>query len=394
MSSSPSPDAIVVGGGIGGAVLAHLLARKDWRVVVLERHQGPPRLTRPEVLWPRTVERLDTLLPAAARADWALPLEELRVEQGDRLMVGMTRREFTEAGVQPVSTDPSKTRRLLLDHAPFEVRYGVEVTDVLRESNDLPGLRCRVLADDGTADWHARWIVGDDGARSRVRAACGIGLDLHGFPFDLLVTAFAWPEEIPPAVARVRVRPPRLRARLALVGLVPLPGAQGIAILPARPGVETAEIGKALEEWTAHDPLVARCLGGAPRDAWTRVRPQWGHAERYGLGRIALIGDALHPVSPAGGQGANMAVADAVALADALLSGPAATVLERYEARRRPANTRSFRFTRRAVRFGRLPSWCLEGLLPFLPHVFVWAPGLIPLALRSASTAFLDDAPA
>jgi len=394
VSSSSPPDAIIAGGGIGGAVLAHLLARKRWRVVVLERHQGPPRLTRPEVLWPRTVERLDTLLPADARADWALPLEELRVERGDRLLVRMTRRAFAEAGVQPVSTDPSKTRRLLLDRAPFEVRYGVEVTDVLRESNDLPGLRCRLLADGRIADWRARWIVGDDGARSRVRAACGIGLALHGFPFDLLVTGFAWPEGIPSAVARVRVRPRRLRARLALVGLVPLPGAQGIAILPARPGVETAEVGSALETWTAHDPLVARCLGGSPRDAVTRVRPQWGHADRYGLDRIALIGDALHPVSPAGGQGANMAVADAVALADALVSGPAATVLERYEARRRPANTRSLRFTRRAVRVGRLPSWCLEGLLPVLPHLLFRAPGLIPLALRSASTAFLDDAPA
>jgi len=41
-----------------------------------------------------------------------------------------------------------------------------------------------------------------------------------------------------------------------------------------------------------------------------------GHAPRYGAAGAVVMGDAAHPVSPAGGQGANMSIADARALAE------------------------------------------------------------------------------
>src|SRR5206468_9286812 len=55
-------------------------------------------------------------------------------------------------------------------------------------------------------------------------------------------------------------------------------------------------------------------------------------ARRYARGRLALLGDAAHPTTPNLGQGANMAIDDAIALARALRdesSLPAA--LARYE---------------------------------------------------------------
>src|SRR5688500_3803683 len=56
-------DFLIVGGGIGGLVAAELLGRGGRRVVVLERSVGPPRWTRPEVLWPATMELLASILP-------------------------------------------------------------------------------------------------------------------------------------------------------------------------------------------------------------------------------------------------------------------------------------------------------------------------------------------
>ncbi|MCI0353685.1 MAG: NAD(P)-binding protein, partial [Acidobacteria bacterium] len=45
-------DFVIVGGGIGGTVLAELLGRGGKRVVVLEKSTAPPSWLRPEVLWP------------------------------------------------------------------------------------------------------------------------------------------------------------------------------------------------------------------------------------------------------------------------------------------------------------------------------------------------------
>ena len=57
------------------------------------------------------------------------------------------------------------------------------------------------------------------------------------------------------------------------------------------------------------------------------------------------MGDAAHPVSPAGGQGANMSVADAAAIAEVALRGESG-LIDEYERRRRPANQRAMRPTR------------------------------------------------
>ncbi|MBI4342602.1 MAG: FAD-dependent monooxygenase, partial [Candidatus Omnitrophica bacterium] len=81
-------------------------------------------------------------------------------------------------------------------------------------------------------------------------------------------------------------------------------------------------------------------------------RRPFGHAPRYVGDGIALLGDAAHPVTPAGGQGANMSVADAAVLAEvaleALRSGDrSARRLARYEIVRRPANARSLLFSAR-----------------------------------------------
>ena len=62
---SPMPlDVIIVGGGIGGAVLANLLGRSRKSCIVLEREAHPLAIVRPEILWPATVATLSGLLPA------------------------------------------------------------------------------------------------------------------------------------------------------------------------------------------------------------------------------------------------------------------------------------------------------------------------------------------
>jgi 2-polyprenyl-6-methoxyphenol hydroxylase-like FAD-dependent oxidoreductase len=67
-------DFLIVGGGIGGAVLANLLGRRGKRVLVLEKGGPVYPQSRPEILWPATVSLLRELIPADLERRWMLPL--------------------------------------------------------------------------------------------------------------------------------------------------------------------------------------------------------------------------------------------------------------------------------------------------------------------------------
>lgn len=61
--------------------------------------------------------------------------------------------------------------------------------------------------------------------------------------------------------------------------------------------------------------------------------------ERWGEGRVTLLGDAAHPMYPVGANGGSQAILDARTLADELAGSGPVEALTRYEQRRRPATT-------------------------------------------------------
>jgi 5-methylphenazine-1-carboxylate 1-monooxygenase len=63
-------------------------------------------------------------------------------------------------------------------------------------------------------------------------------------------------------------------------------------------------------------------------------------------GRMALLGDAAHPMYPIGSNGATQAILDAEALADALEDAPLDAALARYEAARLPMTAEIVRLNR------------------------------------------------
>ena len=71
----------------------------------------------------------------------------------------------------------------------------------------------------------------------------------------------------------------------------------------------------------------------------SRFRIHHRVADTYRAGRLLLAGDAAHVHSPAGGQGMNLGIQDAVALSEALagvLDGGPDSLLDEYSAARRP----------------------------------------------------------
>jgi 2-polyprenyl-6-methoxyphenol hydroxylase-like FAD-dependent oxidoreductase len=90
----------------------------------------------------------------------------------------------------------------------------------------------------------------------------------------------------------------------------------------------------------------------------SRFRIHHRVADTYRAGRILLAGDAAHVHSPAGGQGMNLGIQDAVALADALaavLAGGPDSLLDEYSATRRPIAQQVVALTDRLTKLATLP---------------------------------------
>lgn len=322
-------DVVIVGAGIGGAVLALDLGRRGWRIALVERENTPPKIARPEILWSTTTDALERYGVAdAIRERASVKLEAIEIG-GEKPWLRITRRDFDAAGIDAFSTNPSMTRAILADAAVatgnVEVYRGVAVEELLRENGCVTGVRgSKELVLD------ARLVVGDDGGNSVVRAQLGIPLALTPFPIEF-VTAMIPQWTLPPSRGRVWIDANGARA------FIPWPGGEGILLIPLPSDRPT------------------------PEGDYKRIARPFGHASTYVADGAALIGDAVHPMTPAGGQGANASIWDALALADvadaALRAGDVSRErLLAYERLRRPSNERSVaisRLARRAFRTGR-----------------------------------------
>jgi 2-polyprenyl-6-methoxyphenol hydroxylase-like FAD-dependent oxidoreductase len=280
---------------------------------------------------------------------------------------------------------------LLLEQADCEVLRGVEVRGLVKENGVVVGVRAHCLADGSEREWRAPWTVGDDGPGSLVRREVGISLTTQGANFDMLSFGCEWPEEFAAGNAHIFLNPRHAASGILVCGCIPQPEGQAAGIIGVRPRAfgDEASLRGALAEFAGQDPRLKQILGKRvfPRD-FVRVQLKFGNSPTYVHPGAALIGDAAHPVTPAGGQGANLAIADARCLADAILRGTD-PILADYDRLRRRAAQRSLRMSRGAAWVFSLP----ERALAYAPVstairlVNRW-PSLLRLGLKTPSTAF------
>ncbi len=397
-------DCLIVGAGIGGGVLALALGQRGYRVLVLEREATAPVLGRPEVLAGSTVSAIQRWGGGAQLfAEALMPLQGLEVRQaGGRRLLTITPQDLQQAQVQPYSTDPVRTRRILLERAEatglVQVQRGVEVQALLRDEAQVVGVIAQ--RQNERFEVRARLVVGDDGTHSRVRQELGIPISLQKFAVEFLVPREALSEPSPP-LGRAWINPAGLRQGIAAGMVMPLPTGRSAMALIVRAGIgERLRQSPPSEFQRAVDQLSPECSALASRAAfpeqWVCIQRPFGHATRYLEDGAALLGDAAHPVTPVGGQGANMSVADALVLAEVVHEGLvrgdcSAERLQRYETIRRPANERSLRFSQRAQQiFGLLIG------VPWLAQLVPWfiahndQPKAKARFLRTIATAFVS----
>lgn len=367
MNTIHDTDVLVIGAGPSGLTLAVSLATRGISATVVDRQAEGANTSRAAVVNARTLEVLEGIDVARrlVKEGIAAPLFTIRDRSRTLIPVDFSGlpTEYPYSLMVPQST----TERLLLDRLTELGGSVVRPKTLTTITQDADGVTATF--DDGD-QIRARYAVGADGMRSVVREQAGI--EFQGGAYD---------ESFVLADVRMSGDAPHEEVVLfwdtaGMTVVAPLPGDIYRIVAP----VEDAP-----EEPSAQ--FVQQILDtriGVGRMTVTDV--VWGSrfrvhhrvADTYRAGRLLLSGDAAHVHSPAGGQGMNLGIQDAVALADALaavLTGAPDTVLDDYSSARRPIAKGVVAMTDRLTRLATLPPAArpvrnalisLVGRLPFV----------------------------
>lgn len=330
-------DIAVIGAGVGGLAVATLLARAGHRVTVLERFVEPKPVGSGLMLQPTGLAALDRLGLRKEVAALGARIDRLH---------GMTDRGGTVLDIAYADLAPGlhavAVHRAALHGVLWRafavsgarIETGRQVTRI-----DEAGARATLRDEAGSAIGEADIVIDASGARSTFRAVVEPRAP-RPFAYGAV-----WASVPDPGLAPGVLLQRHVAARVML-GWLPVgraePGGPPLAALfwsikPGEHAAWAAGFDGWREEASALWPPIAPVLAGLPGpEAFTPASYFQFTAKRPWRGRLVLLGDAAHTTSPQLGQGANSALLDALAFADAL---SAETDLEaafaRYAATRR-----------------------------------------------------------
>jgi 2-polyprenyl-6-methoxyphenol hydroxylase-like FAD-dependent oxidoreductase len=338
--------AIVVGAGIGGLAAAIGLHRVGWAVRVLEKTPVLAEVGAGIALWSNALRALESLgVAAEIRAHGTLQGDGgVRTPDGRWLSRSSGPQLRDELDVSLLMVHRATLHRALREALPAGVvEAGATVVGLRGDAVAYRSGGAKRIAE-------ADVVIGADGIRSAVRAAlypgsvwtryagCTAWRGVTDHPYPLERQSQTWGDG----------------AEFGLVQL--LDGrvywfATGDEAEGTRFPDERAEVLRRFGGW--HRPI-AEVVRATDPDAVLRhdihVLPR--PLPPFAVGRVALLGDAAHAVTPNLGQGGALALEDAVVLAHELAApGSVADALHRYDAARRP---RAEQVSRASEHAGRL----------------------------------------
>jgi 2-polyprenyl-6-methoxyphenol hydroxylase-like FAD-dependent oxidoreductase len=335
-------DVLVVGAGPTGLTLAAALLTRGIDTTVADRQPAGVNTSRAAVVNARSLEVLDGLDVSRRLVKEGIPAPLFSIRDGRRTLIPIDFATLPTAHPYSLMVPQSTTERLL--HERLEELGGTVVRPLTLSAVTQDATGVTATFADGTVI-RARHVVGADGMHSVVRRQAGIAFRGAAYAesfvlADVRLTGAAPTDEVI-----------LYWATAGLTVVAPLPDGTHRVVAPVAAAPEhptAAFVQDLLDRRTAGGTHVTELVWGSRFGIHHRV------ADSYRSGRLLLAGDAAHVHSPAGGQGMNLGIQDAVALAEALSEGSDAA-LERYSASRRPIAQQVVTMTDRLTRLATLP---------------------------------------
>ncbi|NIM42974.1 MAG: 3-hydroxybenzoate 4-monooxygenase [Hydrogenophaga sp.] len=341
-------DVLVVGSGPAGVVLAAQLAQfPGIRTRLVERRQGPLELGQADGVACRTVEMFEAFgLGAKLRREgyWVNETAFWRPAPGERSRIVRTGRvQDVEDGLSEMPhliVNQARMQAYLLDfmrQSPtrLEPDYGLEFVDLTVDADGEHPVRVTLREVDGgaTRTLRARYVVGCDGARSRVRQAIGAeprgDFANHAWGVVDMLAVTDFPD--------IRLKAAIQSADEGNILLIPREGGYLVRLYVDLGEVDPAQRSDLRERYTADKIVevaqrVLRPYTLEVRDvAWSsvyevgqRVTDRFDDVPQAQAGarlpRVFIAGDACHTHSPKAGQGMNVSMQDAFNLGWKLVS--------------------------------------------------------------------------
>ena len=313
---------LIAGAGPVGLCAASVLAEAGVAVTVLEAAPRLPETLRASTFQPPTLDMLARFGADRRLIDMGRIAQ--RVQYRDRagwvaefdfgVIAGETAHPYR------VQCEQYRLNQVLAERLP-DVRFSSALAALEQDQREV-----RVTLASGER-LRADWLIGADGAKSRVREALGIRLEGYTWPERFLVasTPFDFAAVFPHLCDVSYFADPEQWFFLLRVGDL------WRVMIPTRPDEDEAEI-------VSDAGIEARLQRVFKTASRYEVRHRTLYAihqrvaETYRKGRVFLAGDAAHLNNPLGGMGMNGGIHDAFSLAEKLLAGD----LDAYERQRRP----------------------------------------------------------
>lgn len=368
-------DILIAGAGPTGLMLALRLAHLGVRFRIIDSNSGPGQASRAMVVQARTLEFYQQLGLAEKLIERGICIDSIHYSEEGRDLASLS---WGDAG-KDITPYPFVLSFPQDDHEHFlveqlselgvSVEWGVELKRFEQQSDTVHV----TLAKDGTESvCETLYLCGCEGARSVVRKQLELGFPggTYSQLFYVADVALEGPASTNVYLHAgkhnlVLMAPVRSSGMQRLIGVVPpeLEGRQGLSFEDLRPSVET---------------MLGITIGKANWLSTYRVHHRV--AEHFRVGRAFLLGDAGHLHSPAGGQGMNTGMGDAVnlawKLADVLQARAPDALLDSYETERIAFARKLVETTDKAFegmvgqgwRSAFLRNWMLPHLAPVLSH--------------------------